>query len=270
MTWRPTPTSAALGRVWSGGTSISRSSVAAARQARRQPPFSSSMVKARGSTLSIGTEPLRTRTLHFLHVPWPPQVESIAIPFHDAASNTVVPAGTRTSPPSGRNCSRTLPVPAAAAASLIRHPWSANERGGVWGTGRFPTGSEEGGPVGETWFPPRTRAEGERCSCRSGCLGRRQLGPVGRDPACAPLVVAEQEVGRAHRLDADGRAGVHDRARQAVAGRDAQEPGAEHVPAGQAERRVRGAARHVHAQVVADQPHGLDEERDGARLGADR
>src|SRR6185312_2518371 len=164
MTCRPTPTSAALGRVCSGGTSISRSSVAAARQASRQPPLSSSIVNARGSTVSMGTEPLRTRTLHFLHVPWPPQVESIAIPFHDAASNTVVPAGTRTSPPSGRNCSRTLPVPAAAAASLIRHPWSANERGGVWGTGRFPTGSEEGGPVGETWFPPRRRAGGERCS----------------------------------------------------------------------------------------------------------
>ncbi len=37
-----------------------------------------------------------TRILHFLHVPWPPQVESIAIPFQLAASNRVTPCGTRT------------------------------------------------------------------------------------------------------------------------------------------------------------------------------
>src|SRR5690242_13966966 len=149
MTCRPTPTSAALGRVCSGGTSISRSSVAAARQASRQPPLSSSIVNARGSTVSMGTEPLRTRTLHFLHVPWPPQVESIAIPFHDAASTPVGPGGPRTSPPAGRNCRPPPPVPAAAAASLIPPPWSAKGGGGVGGTGRSPTGSEEGGPVGE-------------------------------------------------------------------------------------------------------------------------
>jgi hypothetical protein len=32
-----------------------------------------------------------------LHVPWPPQVESIATAFQLAASKTVVPAGTRAS-----------------------------------------------------------------------------------------------------------------------------------------------------------------------------
>ena len=33
---------------------------------------------------------------HFLQVPWPPQVESIAMPFQLAASNRVTPYGTRT------------------------------------------------------------------------------------------------------------------------------------------------------------------------------
>ena len=32
--------------------------------------------------------------LHFLQVPYPPHVESIAIPFHDAASNALTPVGT--------------------------------------------------------------------------------------------------------------------------------------------------------------------------------
>src|SRR5689334_25015205 len=33
---------------------------------------------------------------HFLQVPWPPQVESMAMPFQLAASNRVTPYGTRT------------------------------------------------------------------------------------------------------------------------------------------------------------------------------
>ena len=49
----------------------------------------------------IGTSPSSIRTLHFLHVPWPPQVESIAMPFQLAASKIGVPVGTRTSAPSG-------------------------------------------------------------------------------------------------------------------------------------------------------------------------
>src|SRR5512132_3351132 len=53
---------------------------------------------------------------------------------------------------------------ACQAATLIGQPWLADERGGVWGTGRFPTFSRRRGLVGETWFPPRTRAEGERWS----------------------------------------------------------------------------------------------------------
>src|SRR5918995_3660636 len=41
-----------------------------------------------------------------------------------------------------------------------------DERGGVWGSGRFPTLSGRRGHAGEAWFPPRTRAEGERWSRR--------------------------------------------------------------------------------------------------------
>src|SRR6266487_865339 len=44
-------------------------------------------------------------------------------------------------------------------------PSPARERGGLWGTGRLPTSSKEGGCAGGTWFPPRTRARGERSSC---------------------------------------------------------------------------------------------------------
>ncbi len=73
------------------------SSCAAARQASRQPLRSSSVENARGSTGLISALPETTRTLHFLQVPWPPQVESIATPFQLAASNSVVPAGTRVS-----------------------------------------------------------------------------------------------------------------------------------------------------------------------------
>src|SRR5690242_5663333 len=69
-------------------------------------------------------------------------------------------------------------------ALLMRRPRSTRERGGVWGTGRFPALSEEGGPVGETWFPPRTRARGERCSC--GDPGRRVSGEGCGEPGGSP------------------------------------------------------------------------------------
>ena len=39
----------------------------------------------------IGRRPASIRTLHLWQVPWPPQVESIAMPFHDAESKTVTP-----------------------------------------------------------------------------------------------------------------------------------------------------------------------------------
>src|SRR5919106_6575239 len=55
------------------------------------------------------------------------------------------------------------------AGRLMGRP-AAHERGGVWGTGRFPTLSRRRGHQGETWFPSasrwRPRAGGERCSLR--------------------------------------------------------------------------------------------------------
>ena len=73
-----------------------------------------------------GTEPASTLTLHFLHVPWPPHVESIAMPFQLAASNTVTPGGTRTARSEGTNESCTRPVPSCtcrpASAGGSRRP----------------------------------------------------------------------------------------------------------------------------------------------------
>ena len=121
MTWRPTPTVAALGRVVSGGTSICRSVLACAMQASRQPDLSSSGLKARTSRREMGTEPSMMRTLHFLHVPCPPQVESTAMPFQLAASKTVTPGGTRNSLSAGwnRRCTRPAASCAASAASTL-------------------------------------------------------------------------------------------------------------------------------------------------------
>src|SRR3954447_14255823 len=120
MAWRPTPTRAAFGRVCSGGTSTTRSSVAVARHARRQPARSSSGLKARGSTELTGTSPSTTRTLHFLHVPCPPHVESIATPFQLAASKIGVPEGTRTSAPSGSKRRWTRSAPTTVLTRLDR------------------------------------------------------------------------------------------------------------------------------------------------------
>ena len=128
ITCRPTPTSAAFGRVCSGGTSITSSPRAGARHASRQPSRSSSGVNARGSTEETGTSPSTTRTLHFLHVPCPPHVESIAMPFQLAASNTGVPLGTRTSAPSGSNRSRARSLPSDGASVSI----SCGSRGLTW------------------------------------------------------------------------------------------------------------------------------------------
>ena len=51
------------------------------------------------------------RTLHFLQVPWPPQVESIATAFQLAASNRLTPGGTRVSTPDGSKRRMTRPRP---------------------------------------------------------------------------------------------------------------------------------------------------------------
>src|SRR6266699_5620319 len=67
---------------------------------------------------------------HFLQVPWPPQVESIAMPFQLAASNRVTPYGTRTGRSLNRRLTRTGWVAASSVAvtcrpdlALLLVPW---------------------------------------------------------------------------------------------------------------------------------------------------
>src|SRR6266704_3000087 len=89
---------------------------------------------------------------HFLQVPWPPQVESMAMPFQLAASNRVTPYGTRT----GRSLK----------SRLTRTGWLSPR------------------PLSRGALPPRLGF-----LCRP--LGR----PVRGDPAGAPLVAVEHQVG---------------------------------------------------------------------------
>ena len=88
-------------------------------------------------------------------------------------------AGSRR-PGSRRPCRR--PPPRASGGSRPRRSFASSsvdlgrqdDGGGVWGTGRFPTLSGRRGQAGETWFPPPTRAVGERssCDCLAVELGR--------------------------------------------------------------------------------------------------
>src|SRR6478609_7581319 len=163
------PTVAALGLVVSGGTSTARSRVAWSRQPRRQPSASWPAVKVRTSWRVIGVALSEvTRMRHLWQVPWPPQVESIAMPFHDAASKTVTPGGTRTSRSAGGtsapssalvmtvNARATRPVPSWAAGStpgLSMRPsraTSASEKSGPSGGPlmALPGGLESRGPRG--------------------------------------------------------------------------------------------------------------------------
>ena len=57
-------------------------------------------------------------TLHFRHVPCPPQVESIAIPFQLAASNSITPGGTLTLRPAGSKTRSNRPIWPCGDASL--------------------------------------------------------------------------------------------------------------------------------------------------------
>ena len=81
---------------------------------------------------------------HFLQVPWPPQVESMAMPFQLAASNTVTPCGTRTAPviedqidPNGLGYRRRppssrgslAPAPGCLGGLLLRPVWRGPVRG---------------------------------------------------------------------------------------------------------------------------------------------
>src|SRR6478609_3839669 len=244
------PTVAAFGRVVSGGTSTARSRVAWTRHPSRQPSESWPVVKVRASCRVTGTSTSEVIwILHLWQVPWPPHVESMAMPFHDAASKTVTPGGTRTlrcaggtsAPPSALACTvkdrSTRPVPSC---------WAGSTPGLSIRPSRATSAIEKSGPSGG-WVTTASR----------GGL-RGLLGAVGGDPRHAPVVVAEEHVGRLDRLDDVGSAGVHDRARQPRGHRHGEPGAVEGVPARHPEGDVGGAAGHVDAEVVADASHHLE------------
>ena len=185
ITWRPTPTVAALGRVVSGGTSTFRSRVALTRQASRQPAPICSVVNVFTSCRVIGSASPSIFTLHLWQVPWPPQVESIAMPFQDAASKTVTPGGTRTPRSVGGassvcctvNASWTRPVPSCAAWSTW---WGSRSPSRVRSAERPSARSKSGRrPFMRSMRTPRVPAvPGAR---RSSCRPTRR-GPAGGRP----------------------------------------------------------------------------------------
>src|SRR5262245_23241426 len=107
---------------------------------------------------------------------------------------------TRTSSPRSTWTAIVPPMPSTSSSGcaastrtrLIGRLQSVDECGGVSGTGRFPTFSRRRGYAGETWFPPRPQAEGERCS--SEARPHHELSPVGLD-------LLEQETAFAARDD---------------------------------------------------------------------
>lgn len=118
---------AALGLVVRAGTSMDISSVERTMQANRQPALISSAEKARKSNFDGSISPVVTLILHFLQVPYPPHVESMAIPFQDAASNALTPVGTvitfslatELSFSSARKESFTRPVPSCSGSAEL-------------------------------------------------------------------------------------------------------------------------------------------------------
>src|SRR6266508_1060207 len=81
---------------------------------------------------------------------------------------------------SWRACSSTSTSSTAAASSftwLMGRPLAHGRVEGVWGNREVPPLHQRRGSVGETWFPPRERAEGER---RSLLLAFHRVLPAGR------------------------------------------------------------------------------------------
>src|SRR6266487_4713531 len=86
----------------------------------------------------------------------PPPFGPIRASHSPGATSRSIPSTT------GRPPSST--VTSSRVTALIGQPWLAYERvEGCGEPGGSPRSREEGGCAGETWFPPRTRAEGERC-----------------------------------------------------------------------------------------------------------
>src|SRR5438445_4849455 len=88
-----------------------------------------------------------------------------------------------------------------ASRALIGQPLPNERVEGAWGNREVPPHeAKEGGLVGETWFPPRERAAGERRSCRYGFQRNLQLleradddEPVPRGPLRIALAAHEGE-----------------------------------------------------------------------------
>ena len=88
---------------------------------------------------------------HLWQVPWPPQVESIAMPFHDAASKTVTPGGTRTSRSAGGTSapSSALVMTVNARSTRPVPSWAAGSTPGLsMRPSRATSASEKSGPSG--------------------------------------------------------------------------------------------------------------------------
>ena len=116
------------------------------------PRASSSGLKARGSSRDTATSPSTTCTLHLRQVPWPPQVESIAMPFQLAASNSVTPAGTRTSRGLGPRRGRSGRGPGPATSAVVT--WAVTVRPTA---PRRPSAACGGGPGARRSRPCPTR-----------------------------------------------------------------------------------------------------------------
>src|SRR5918999_1308703 len=140
-----------------GSGDVSRSSVTF--DSRSSPSASSAKESPPTAPISVTSAPSRAHATAWF-APLPPGTRANVAPV------TVSPArGSR----SQRATRSRLIDPTTVIRGLIGRTL-AYERGGVWGTGRFPTLSRRRGHVGETWFPPRTRAEGERWSLRRDLL----------------------------------------------------------------------------------------------------
>ena len=109
MTLLPTPTVAALGRVTTPARPRGCRS-GPRRGTRGAIPREALLGRTRGCRATrLGAPSSSTRTLHFLQAPWPPHVESMAMPFQLAASNRITACGTRTRRAPGSNLRSTRP-----------------------------------------------------------------------------------------------------------------------------------------------------------------
>ena len=260
ITCRPTPTVAALGRVVSGGTSTVE---VAGRRAPGRPAASrrraGSRVKVRTSWREIGACRTSTRTLHLWQVPWPPQVESIAMPFHDAESKTVTPGGTRTSRCAGATPSRSRDGERRARPGRCRRAAPARRRAARAGPrGRRRRGRSRGAVRSRSRARPASPA-----ACRGAVARRSSAMPHSSWPSSRSAALTASTI--------CGRAGVHDRAGQAGGHRHRQER-ARRGCAGRAcrrrrWRRRRSCSRRTRRGSGASSPASCD---DRAGVGADR